>query len=183
MFVIFWTILVSIRVNEKRGKAENMKEISKNCQLKVHENAELLEPQVKLLLDGALDATKRAYAPYSDFHVGAAIQLANGELMLGCNQENAAFPSGLCAERVAFFAAGVQFPGVAIESVAITIRSDSKADEHPAAPCGGCLQVMRDVEQRQGSAIRIYLKGAGEPVFEAASVATFLPFGFALVAK
>jgi len=174
---------VSIRGNQVYEKAENMKEISKNCQIYEYENSELLDPEVQLLLDGALEATKRSYAPYSDFHVGAAIQLANGELVLGCNQENAAFPSGLCAERVAFFSAGVQFPGMAIEALAITIRSNSKSDEHPAAPCGGCLQVMRDVEQRQGSPIRIYLKGAGATVYEAASVATFLPFGFALVAK
>jgi cytidine deaminase len=174
---------VSIRGNQMRENAETMKEISKNCQLYVHENTEVLDPQAQELLAAALEATQRAYAPYSDFHVGAAIQLANGEQLLGCNQENAAFPSGLCAERVAFFAAGVQFPGVAIESLAITIRSATKADEHPAAPCGGCLQVMRDVEQRQGSPIRIFLKGAGAPVYEASSVATFLPFGFDLVTK
>lgn len=160
-----------------------MREISKNCQLYVHDTVEHLDLQAQSLLGAALEATKRAYAPYSDFHVGAAIQLANGEQLLGCNQENAAFPSGLCAERVAFFAAGVQFPGVAIKSLAITIRSATKADEHPAAPCGGCLQVMRDVEQRQGSPIRIFLKGAGAPVYEASSVATFLPFGFDLVTK
>lgn len=174
---------MSIRGNQMREKAEMMREISKNCQLYVHDTVEHLDLQAQSLLGAALEATKRAYAPYSDFHVGAAIQLANGEQLLGCNQENAAFPSGLCAERVAFFAAGVQFPGVAIESLAITIRSATKADEHPAAPCGGCLQVMRDVEQRQGSPIRIFLKGAGAPVYEASSVATFLPFGFDLVTK
>lgn len=167
----------------KATNRKKMKEIVRNCKLLVHEGVEALDDQSVALLDAALAATQRSYAPYSDFHVGAAITLANGVQMLGCNQENAAFPSGLCAERVAFFAAGVQYPGVAIEQLAITIRSDSKDDAKPAAPCGGCLQVMRDVEQRQGKPIRILLKGASAPVYEAESVAAFLPFGFALTAK
>lgn len=158
-------------------------EIVKESRLLVHPHPQQLATDEIALLDAALAATQKAYAPYSDFHVGAAIRLANGEIMQGCNQENAAFPSGLCAERVAFFAAGVQHPGIIIESLAITIRSASKADHDPAAPCGACLQVMRDVEQRQGSPIRIYLKGSGEAVYEAENVATFLPFGFALLKK
>ncbi|MFN3528305.1 MAG: cytidine deaminase [Bacteroidia bacterium] len=160
-----------------------MKEISRNCTLRVHAQVDALDAQAQELLDAALLATKSAYAPYSDFHVGAAVQLANGELLPGCNQENAAFPSGLCAERVAFFTAGAFYPGVPIESVAITIRSASKADHEPAAPCGGCLQVMRDVELRQDKPIRVLLKGSGDAVYEADSIAHFLPFGFSLIEK
>lgn len=160
-----------------------MKEINRHIRLIEHENDRQLAPEVRDLLAAAVDATKLSYAPYSDFHVGAAIRLEDGTVLQGCNQENAAFPSGLCAERVAFFAAGVQHKGKRIDALAITIRSASKADAEPAAPCGGCLQVMSDVEKRQGSPIRIYLQGNSQPVIEAESVSSFLPFGFSLVGK
>lgn len=160
-----------------------MKEINRYIRLIEHENDSQLAPEVRALLASAVEATALSYAPYSDFHVGAAIRLEDGTVLLGCNQENAAFPSGLCAERVAFFAAGVQHKDKRIDALAITIRSASKADAEPAAPCGGCLQVMSDVEKRQGSPIRIYLQGNSAPVIEAESVSSFLPFGFSLVGK
>jgi cytidine deaminase len=174
-----------VTINGKQMPTNSIlkEEIIKQIRLVVHPNQQQLDEGDLKLLDIALEATQKAYAPYSDFHVGAAIRLANGEIMQGCNQENAAFPSGLCAERVAFFAAGVQFPGIGIESLAITIRSTTKADHDPATPCGACLQVMRDVEQRQGQPIRILLKGSGAAVYEAESVATFLPFSFSLLRK
>ncbi len=132
------------------------------------------------LIHQAVKTAQTAHAPYSEFYVGAAIELENGVVICGSNQENAAFPSGLCAERVAFFTAGAQYPGVKIRSLAITAQSVKHNATNPAVPCGACLQVLREVEKRQKTAISVILKGMGNEVFKAESIAHFLPFSFDL---
>lgn len=112
------------------------------------------------LVQMAIEATKRSYAPYSRFHVGAALQLDNGERFIGCNQENAAFPAGLCAERTAIFAAGAQYPDSAVVSIAIAARgTDGQLTEQPVSPCGTCRQVIIETETRFARPVRILLYG------------------------
>ena len=112
------------------------------------------------LLSLAVEATGRSYAPYSHFHVGAAVLLENGAEVIGCNQENAAYPSGLCAERTALFAAGAQYPDVPVSVLAIAARgTDGELLEEPVAPCGSCRQVIIETETRAKRPIRILLYG------------------------
>ena len=108
-------------------------------------------------MDVALAAAERAYAPYSRFHVGAAVELADGRLVPGSNQENAAYPSGLCAERTALFTAGAQYP----DALYVVAMKDGVVQDK-ISPCGGCRQVISEVEHRYGQSIRIYLCGRTE---------------------
>lgn len=121
---------------------------------------EELSQEEQQLIDAAIEATSRSYAPYSHFHVGAAIQLKNGVVIMGCNQENAAFPAGICAERSAIFAAGAQYPDQPIMMLAITARN-SKGEllDEPASPCGTCRQVIIETETRFKQPVRILLYG------------------------
>lgn len=130
------------------------------------------------LLRLAHEATHNSYAPYSKFHVGAAVRLANGVIIKGCNIENAAFPSGLCAERVTLFAAQSQYPDVPVEALAITARSEITEVTDPVAPCGACRQVMVETEQRSGKPLRIICQGDTGPVFVFEGIETLMPFIF-----
>lgn len=130
------------------------------------------------LLNQAKLATQNSYAPYSEFYVGAAMQLTDGKIILGCNQENSAFPSGLCAERVALFKYGSE-PGQApIEAIAITARSQNLNLDHPLTSCGGCLQVMIDFEMRQETPIKVIFGGETGEVWIFESVQNLIPFAF-----
>ena len=111
------------------------------------------------LIDAARQATERSYAPYSHFHVGAALLLENGEIITGCNQENAAFPVTICAERNALFTAGNLYPDVKIEAIAIAARNAQGFLSHPISPCGSCRQVMIETETRHQHPLRIVLYG------------------------
>lgn len=120
---------------------------------------ELTETE-RSLIELAIEGTNRSYAPYSNFHVGAAILLENGVKFIGCNQENAAFPAGICAERSAIFAAGAQYPDVPITMLAITARGkDGELISEPASPCGTCRQVIIETETRYKHPVRILLYG------------------------
>lgn len=120
---------------------------------------ELTETE-RSLIELAIEGTKRSYAPYSNFHVGAAILLKNGKTFIGCNQENAAFPAGICAERSAIFAAGAQYPDQPILMLAITARGkDGELIDEPASPCGTCRQVIIETETRFQQPVRILLYG------------------------
>lgn len=130
------------------------------------------------LLRYAHEATDNSYVPYSKFHVGAAIRLANGAIVKGNNIENAAYPSGLCAERVALFSAQALYPGVPIEALAITARSEVTEVTEPVAPCGACRQVMVEAEQRSGMPMRIICQGHTGPVFVFDGIETLMPFIF-----
>ena len=139
---------------------------------------EELDKADRVLIEKAIEATKTAYAPYSDFYVGAAIRLANGEIIIGSNQENSAYTSGLCAERVALFQAGVLYPNTAIESMAITARAKGKTLNAVANPCGSCRQVMNESALRQNKPFRVILVSEKNNGFVFESNEDFLPFSF-----
>lgn len=131
----------------------------------------------RLLVESAMKATAKSYSPYSHFCVGAALLLADGSVVTGANQENAAFPSGLCAERTAIFAAQAQHPDQPVRAIAVAARSASGYTAKPIAPCGACLQVMLEVEHRYGSAIRVLLYGT-DGTYIIDSVKDMLPINF-----
>ena len=135
----------------------------KDLELKIQINEcqmDDLTPEERQLVEMAIEATSRSYARYSNFHVGAAIELANGERIIGCNQENAAFPAGLCAERTAIFAAGAQYPESPVKTLAIAARDTTgELTLEPVSPCGTCRQVMIETETRFQQPIRILLYG------------------------
>jgi cytidine deaminase len=120
---------------------------------------ELSEEQV-LLVNSAIKAARDAYAPYSEYHVGAALRLANGEIIIGSNQENAAYPSGLCAERVALFYAGARHPDVQVLSIAIAAIREGIIQENPVAPCGACRQVLYEKESQGDAPMELILYGS-----------------------
>ena len=119
---------------------------------------EELDSTYRRLYEAAFEAAGRAYAPYSGFQVGAALLLANGEIVTGSNQENIAYPSGLCAERTALFYAGARYPGVAVQVLAVAAVKDG-VRQPGVSPCGACRQVMVETEMRSGAPIRILLCG------------------------
>ncbi|MCT4665834.1 MAG: cytidine deaminase [Flavobacteriales bacterium] len=141
-------------------------------------NKEALDTAKQKLLAKAREAQAKAYAPYSNFKVGAALLLENGEIVLGSNQENAAYPSGLCAERVAFFHYGATFSDSKIVSVAIVGGSNKFETLGILSPCGACRQVMFEYEQKQESDIQIILQSDSSEVYVMNSIADILPFGF-----
>ncbi|MBQ9548829.1 MAG: cytidine deaminase [Bacteroidales bacterium] len=119
-----------------------------------------LEPADRALAEAAIDAMKGSYAPYSHFNVGAAIRLKGGIVVQGANQENAAFPSGLCAERTAMFSAGAAHPDKAMESIAIAGGVMGRLAQEPATPCGACRQVMAQYQTKSGVPMSIIMVGA-----------------------
>ena len=130
------------------------------------------------LVTAAKAARSRAYAPYSRFQVGASVRLENGQIVEGNNQENIAYPSGLCAERVALFYAGANYPNLAIESICIVVQGDLIAPENAVSPCGSCRQVMLESEARQTSSIRVLLVQNDGQIFILNACKDLLPFGF-----
>lgn len=153
-----------------------------NREIKIHyeiyKSTEELNNQDKILIERAIEAAHNAYAPYSGFNVGAAILLDNGKIVIGNNQENAAYPSGLCAERVAMFAASSLYPDAIMESIAITAFSDKFVVDFPITPCGSCRQVMSEYETRQRKSMRVILKGAKGEIQLINKIADLLPFMF-----
>ena len=147
-------------------------------EITIHNNLEELQEKDKMLMNAAVSARKRAYAPYSEFHVGASVLLGNGEIVEGNNQENASYPSGLCAERVAIFYAGSKYPGIKIKAIAISAASLNHEVDEPAAPCGNCRQSISEYEFRQKEPIRMLLMGETGSVIECNSLADLLPMGF-----
>ncbi len=132
---------------------------------------------IKNLIEKAKSATKNSYAPYSNFHVGAAVLLTNGEIVMGNNQENAAYPSGLCAERVALFAANAKYPNIAVESIAIAGFHNGEFTKMPCCPCGGCRQTMLEVENRFNKPLKIIMYGESK-IYEVDSAKALLPLSF-----
>ena len=153
-----------------------MKEYQLTTNMRVYQWNELDEAQ-RDVVSIAKEQTKNSYCPYSGFHVGAAALLADGQIIRGANQENAAYPSGLCAERVALFAAGAQYPEQAVTKLAIACYTDGHFTAEPGAPCGACRQVMLETEHRYGGKMEVLLYGEkGIYVFE--SAADLLPLIF-----
>ncbi len=136
-----------------------MEELVLKSTIQVAQMSELTDTE-RSLVEQAIAATDRSYAPYSHFHVGAAILLKNGTTIMGCNQENAAFPAGICAERSALFAAGAQYPDQPVIMMAIAARNDKgEFMENPVSPCGPCRQVLIETETRFQQSVRILLYG------------------------
>ena len=130
------------------------------------------------LLQQAANSASHSYAPYSEFHVGAAVLLENGEIVCGSNQENAAYPSGLCAERIALFYANSKYPGVKVKTLAISAHADHFVIDKPISPCGTCRQVIAETENRQQSKIKIFMQGETGPVNMTEGVENLLPLTF-----
>ncbi|MDR2585848.1 MAG: cytidine deaminase [Prevotellaceae bacterium] len=129
------------------------------------------------LLSSALQAASGAYAPYSHFQVGAAVRLSNGTVVTGNNQENAAYPSGLCAERTALFFAQSQYPNLAVVAIAITAISNGAQTSDPVYPCGACRQVMLEAQKRGGEPLRIVM-GGSQKIYIVKRIEDLLPLAF-----
>lgn len=155
-----------------------MKKSKITFELTVYDGPGELPTGEQTLMSAAVAARKNAYAPYSNFQVGAAVLMENGKTVIGSNQENASYPSGLCAERVAVFQAGALHPGVAIKAIAITATSKNYEVTTPAAPCGNCRQSILEYEVKQKSPIKLLLMGETGKVFQCDSIADVLPLGF-----
>lgn len=137
-----------------------------------------LPPAELNLVNLAREATHRSYAPYSHFYVGAAIQLSNGEIVTGANQENAAYPSGTCAERSACYYAGATYPDAKFEAIAIAARnSQGEFVEEPCSPCGACRQALLQYELLAGKGVKVLLVGR-DRIYRMDSIRSLLPFAF-----
>lgn len=152
-----------------------MKEIRLETKIRIYPLAELPDEELPLM-EAALKATEQSYAPYSKFHVGAAALLENGTIVTGSNQENAAYPSGLCAERVTLFHAGHSYPDVPVVAIAIAAATNGRQVES-ISPCGACRQVLLETEQRYGKPVKVLLCGTKE-VIVAESAESLLPLCF-----
>lgn len=155
-----------------------MKPLTITSRLEVYESLEELPDDIQELMDKAIAARETAYAPYSSFHVGAALELENGEVVIGSNQENASYPSGLCAERTAVYAAGATHPDVPILKLIITAKSQKHQVVSPVPPCGACRQALVEYEVKQDAPIELYFMGETGKVVKADSVKDLLPLGF-----
>jgi cytidine deaminase len=155
-----------------------LKKIKFNTIFHEYESIEELATKYRNLVEFAWKATNSAYAPYSNFFVGAAILLDNGRVVEGSNQENAAFPSGICAERVAVFAASTIYPGVAFKAIAITAKSGNFIVNTPAAPCGSCRQALSEYEHLFHKPIKIILTGETGKIIVIDKVEDILPLSF-----
>ncbi len=155
-----------------------MKKLTLTIDYLEYDSIDELNAEDKSLMQKAQEASNTAYAPYSNFNVGAAVLLENGEIVKGSNQENAAYPTGLCAERVAVFSAASNYPGVAIKTIAITAKSSKIAVDNPISPCGNCRQAISEYEVLYKKPIRFLLMGETGKVLELKSVESLLPLRF-----
>jgi cytidine deaminase len=155
-----------------------MKQIIVTTQFTVYDSIPDLAIDIQNLMKEAIAVRKKAYAPYSKFKVGTALLLDNGIIILGSNQENAAYPSGLCAERVAIFQAGAIYPDAKILKMAITAASDDNPTTQPIPPCGSCRQSIAEYEIKQNTPIEIYFMGEIGVIYKSDSLKNLLPFMF-----
>ncbi len=155
-----------------------MKERDLKFTLRVYDNLKELSEKDALLIAKAKDALKHSYSPYSNFKVAAAVLLANGKTVTGTNQENAAYPVGICAEGTALSAASALYPEVSIDKIAITVKSGKQTVNHPVAPCGICRQRILEYETRFNSNIEIIMAGESGEIYSVKSVKDILPLNF-----
>ncbi|MCT4625354.1 MAG: cytidine deaminase [Schleiferiaceae bacterium] len=144
----------------------------------VHDSIESVSEEHKELIAKAVENREQAYAPYSGFYVGSSVLLANGEIVTGSNQENAAYPSGLCAERVALFSAGATYPNEIIKALVVTCRNTKKLTDQPFSSCGACRQVMLEYELKQDEDIIVYYLGEQGPIIQVNAVKDLMPLHF-----
>ncbi len=155
-----------------------MKKIDVVASATVYDDVSELPSDVQMLMNKAVEARKQAYAPYSKFQVGVALLLENNQIVLGNNQENAAYPSGMCAERVAIWKASSDYPGVKVKQLVITASSINSVVDRPVGPCGACRQTLSEYEINQKEPIEIYFMGAVGKVVKSESLLSLLPFSF-----
>ncbi|WP_372746575.1 cytidine deaminase [Lutibacter sp.] len=155
-----------------------MEKVEIKTQITVFDSINELPADVKKLMDAAIDAKQNAYAPYSKFKVGAALLLEDGTVIKGNNQENAAYPSGMCAERVAIWKASSDYPTKKILKLAISASSASQILNEPVAPCGGCRQTLSEYELKQKDKIEVYFMGEIGKVIMTDSLLNLLPIAF-----
>ncbi|NDV81872.1 cytidine deaminase [Bacteroides sp. 51] len=153
-----------------------MKDLKITAVIKIYQFEELSKADQELIT-AAKEATKRSYVPYSRFSVGAAARLVNGTVVTGTNQENAAYPSGICAERTTLFYANSQYPDQPVDVLAVAARTEADFIASPIPPCGACRQVMLETEVRYNHPFRILLYGK-EEIYEISSVGDLLPLSF-----
>ncbi len=154
------------------------KSIKKEIVFEVFENIQELSEQQATLVQKAIAASELAYAPYSKFRVGTAVLLEDGKIIIGNNQENAVYPTGLCAERVALFSASANFPSSKIEAIAIVATGSKDKTILPASPCGGCRQAISEYELKHGKPIEIIMSAGNEKFYIADSIERLLPLRF-----
>jgi cytidine deaminase len=154
--------------------------IEKELKIKVYEadSIEMLSEEEQELVIASRKMTEKAYAPYSEFFVGAAVMLENGKVIKGSNQENGAYPSGLCAERVAVFAASAMFPGIPMRMIAVSAKSPRLTMDAPVSPCGACRQVMLEYETLQQQPIKMLLSKENGKILIIEKVEDLLPLSF-----
>ncbi len=155
-----------------------MKKIDVVASATLYEDVSELPSNIQMLMNKAIEARKNAYAPYSKFSVGAALLLENNQIVLGNNQESAAYPSGMCAERVAIWKAGSDFPGVKVKQLVITASSSISKVDRPVGPCGACRQTLSEYEINQKEPIEIYFMGEVGKIVRTKSLLSLLPFSF-----
>lgn len=155
-----------------------MKEITITTSFLEFESIEELDASSQKMMQLAIEARKKAYAPYSKFTVGCSILLDNGKVVEGSNQENAAYPSGLCAERVAIFYAGSNYPNAKILKLFISASPQDRELEQPIPPCGSCRQSIAEYEIKQDQNIEIYFMGGKGKIYKSNSLKNILPFMF-----
>jgi len=155
-----------------------MKYININTKAIVFENRSQLTIEDNELMQTAVEASNKAYAPYSNFKVGCAILLDNGKVISGNNQESAAYPSGMCAERVAIWKAGSEYPNMKVLKMAITAKSLQRKVDKPVGPCGACRQTLSEYEINQKEKIEVLFMGEVGEVIKVESIALLLPFSF-----
>ena len=155
-----------------------MKERKFEFSFEVYDSIDELGAEDRQLLTEARDATDRAYAPYSNFRVGAAAKLENGQIVTGTNQENASYPVGICAERVLLSAVSSLYPGVPVTTMAVSYQSNKVKSDHPISPCGMCRQALLEFEGRTSKLIRLVLAGIKGKIYVIRSVSQLLPLAF-----
>ena len=146
--------------------------------VEVYDSSQELEPSDTDLLAAAREATKQAYAPYSNFLVGAVAALANGKTVTGTNQENASYPVGICAERVLLSCIASQYPGVGVNTIAISYDNRGGESNHPISPCGICRQSLAEYKERVKQPIRIVMSGMNGEVYIVDNARQLLPLSF-----
>jgi len=155
-----------------------MKKQTFEFSFEVYDSIDELNTEDQHLLNEARRATSNAYAPYSNFSVGAAAKLSNGKIVLGSNQENASFPVGICAERVLLGSVTSFYPGIPIETIAISYDSKLIKSDHPISPCGMCRQALQEFEGRMGKPIQLLLGGMEGKIYIINSASLLLPLAF-----
>ncbi|GFD96242.1 cytidine deaminase [Alteromonas sp. KUL156] len=155
-----------------------MKKIDVTTKATVFDNISQLSTEDAFLIQKAIEARRKAYAPYSKFNVGAAVLLDNGQVVLGNNQESAAYPSGMCAERVAIWKAGSEYPNMKVLKIAITAASENSTVDKPVGPCGACRQTLSEYEINQKQPIEILFTGEVGQIVKTESLLSLLPFSF-----